>query len=187
MTGRPIVGHGLHQSRVTAEGSLDQVLPIAGDGAAADGQVPCPTVDGFELVQHHGHRVAPVGAVVGVQQVARLVDQGQLGGGGTGVDAQICPSGIARQVPDGDVLGVVPGQKLVIVRLGFKQRGQGICQAPAVHRLLQAIVKLGKGDRFVALGAQSCANGGIAVAIVREDGMIVVQTQGLLEPQAQLA
>ena len=184
--GGVVVGHGLHQSQVAAEGVFDQVLAVAGDGRAPDDNAaPAQGVDLLELVQHHRHGVAPVGLIIGVQQAAVGGDEGQLGGGAPGVDAQVGAAGIGAHVHLGGMVGVVPGQEGVKVGLAGEQGGHGVHRIGGVHALLQLFQQFVEGMLGVVRGAQGRADAGEAVPVGREDGVLPVQMQGLHEPLPQ--
>ena len=187
VAGGAVVGHRLHQPGVAGEGIFDEVLAVAGDGRALDGDAAAAQlVDLPELLQHDGHRVAQVGVVVGVEQAAVGGNQRDFGGGGTGVDAQPGGAGVGVYVHLGGVHGVVTGQEGVVLLLAVKEGGHGVHQAHAVHALLQPVQHLVKGALAVVGGAQGRAHGGKAVAVLGEHGVVGVQLQGLHEalPQA---
>ena len=74
----------------------------------------------------------------------------------------------------------------VLVLLGAVEEGvEGVHGVLGLHRLLQQLQGLVKGPLHVVGGAQGGAHGGEAVAVVREDGVLVVQLQGLHEPLPQ--
>ena len=184
--GRLVVGHGLHQPQVAGEGVFDQVLAVAGDRHAADlDAVPTLGVDLPELFQHNGHRVAQIGVVVGVQQPPVPGDEGQLGGGGAGVDAQ--PGGplIGLDVHLGGALGVVPGAEGAVLGHVLEQRGHGIHQGGGIHALLQLFQGVLKEDGVIVGRTQGRAHGGKAVPVLGEDGVLLIQLQGLHEPLPQ--
>ena len=184
---RLIVGHGLHQAQIAGEGVFDQVLAIAGDGCAFYlDAVPAQGVDLFQLLQHDGHRVALVGVVVGIQQSAVGGDQGQLGGGGPGVDAQPGGAGIGLGVHLRGVVGVVPGTEGVILLLAVEEGGHGVHRRGGLHALLQLFQHILEGSGGIVGGAQGRAHGGEAVAVLGEYGVVGIQLQGVHKalPQA---
>ena len=186
MAGGAVVGHRLHQPGVAGEGIFDEVLAVAGDGRALDGDAAAAQlVDLPELLQHDGHRVAQVGVVVGVEQSAVGGDQRDFGGGGAGVNAQPGGAGVGVYVHLGGVHGVVTGQEGVVLLLAVKEGGHGVHQAHAVHALLQPVQHLVKGALAVVGGAQGRAHSGEAVAVLGEHGVVGVQLQGLHEPLPQ--
>ena len=84
------MGNGLHHALVQAQGLLEELFPIAGGAGIGDLEIrrhlllqPCHRLD--DRVE----RAAHIALVKGPEQVAVGVDQCQLGGGRTGIDAQI--------------------------------------------------------------------------------------------------
>ena len=125
--GGGVVGDGLHHPPVHAEGGFNQLLAVACHGAAADGHpVPAETVDGLQLLPDDPHRVPPVGAVVGIQQLLFRAEQGHLCGGAAAVDAQPGPAAVAGDVPAGHAGGGVAGAERLIVRLCGKEGRQEV-------------------------------------------------------------
>ena len=184
---RLIVGHGLHQAEIAGKGVFDEVLAIAGDGGTFDlNAVPAQGIDLLQLLQDDGHGVALVGVVVGIQQSAVGGDQGQLGGGGPGVDTQPGGTGIGLGVHLRGVVGVVPGTEGVILLLAVEQGGHGVHRCRCLHALLQLFQHVLKGHGLIVGGAQGRAHGGKAVAVLGEDGVVGVQLQGVHKalPQA---
>ena len=123
--------------------------------------------------------------IIGVEQSAVWGDEGHLGGGGAGVDAQPGVPAVGGGVHLGGMVGIVPGQEGVVLRLTGKEGGHGVYQPHVVHTLFQKCQRLVKGALGVVGGAQGRAHGGEAVAVLREDGMLAVQMQGLHEPLPQ--
>ena len=185
--GGGVVGDGLHHALVHAEGRLDQLLPVAGDGAAPDlDPVPAQAVDGLQLLLDDLHRVAPVGGVVGVEQLLVPAEEGQLGGGAAAVDAQPSVPLVCSDVPAGDVGGGVAGPERLVVRLGGEQRRQQVALVPDGDAVFQLFPQLRHrvgpaGGRAVEGGAQGHGE----AAVLREHRLLVRQAQGLLEPAAQ--
>ena len=129
------MGHRLHQPGVAGEGIFDEVLAVAGDGRALDGDAAAAQlVDLPELLQHDGHRVAQVGVVVGVEQSAIGGDQRDFGGGGAGVNAQPGGAGVGVYVHLGGVHGVVTGQEGVVLLLAVKEGARAPGRVPRLHK-----------------------------------------------------
>ena len=140
----------------------------------------------LQLLADDGHRIAQVGVVVGVEQAAVRSDQGQLGGGGAGVDAQIGVAGVGGDVHLRRMLAVVAGAEGVVVRLALEEGRGGVHTgdaAPAVLELAELVIK---EVGLIVRGAQGRADGGEAVAVLREDGVFLVQLEGVHKalPQA---
>ncbi|MPM55754.1 hypothetical protein SDC9_102551 [bioreactor metagenome] len=79
----------------------------------------------------------------------------------------------------------MPGQEGVILRLGVKECGHGVCGGAAVHRALQQLQQLLEGTGGIVGGAESRPNGGEAVAVLGEDGVSFIQLQRLDKALAQ--
>ena len=174
------MGHRLHQARVAGEGVFDQVLPIAGDRRTPDGDpIPAEPVDLLELLQYDGHGVAQIGVVIGIQQPAVVGDEGHLGGGGAGVDAQPGVARIGAHVHLGGVHGVMARQKGVVFRGVGEEGRHRVHQAHVVHALLQLFQQRVKGMLGVIGGAQGRADACEAVAVLRKNRVLAVQLQGL--------
>ena len=186
MGGGTVMGHRFHQAQVTGEGIFDQVLAIAGDRCSPDlDAVSAHGVDGPQLLQHDGHRVALVGVVIGIQQAAVLCDEGQLGGGGAGVNAQPGGAAVGLDVGLGRALGVVTGAEGAVLAHIPEQGRHGVHQGGGVHALLQLFQRVLKENGLIIGGAQGGAHGGEAVAVLGKDGVVSVQLQGLHEPLPQ--
>ena len=186
MGGGLVVGHGLHQAQIAVEGVFNKVLAVAGDGGSFDlDAVAAHGVDLFQLFQDNSNGVALVGVVVGVQQAAVGGDEGQLGGGGAGVQTQPGGAGVSVHVHLRGLVGVVPGAEGVVLLLAGEQGGHGVHQGGGVHALLQLFQRLLKEDGLVIGGAQGRAHGGEAVAVLGENGVVPIQLQRLNEPLPQ--
>ena len=186
MGGGLVVGHGLHQAQVAPEGVFNQILAVAGDGGTLDYNMrPAQLIDVPELFQNDGYRVALVGVVVGVEQSALGRDEGQLCGGGAGVDAQVGVALVAGGVRLRGTAGVVPGAERVVFLPGGEQRGHGVHDGSGFHGLLQLLEDRLKGDGRIVGGAQGRAHGGEAVAVGGEYGVVLVQAEGFRKPLAQ--
>ena len=85
----------------------------------------------------------------------------------------------------GGLAGIVPGQKGIIVLLGFKQGGHSVHQAGAFHTVLQPGQGIIKEHGLIIAGAQGRAHGGEAVCVLRENSVILVQLQGSQKPLPQ--
>ena len=72
------VGHRFHQTVITAERVFHQLLAIAGCGHTGHLQARVLLVNFEQLLPDQGQRVAEVGLVIGVQDLALLVHDHQL-------------------------------------------------------------------------------------------------------------
>ena len=186
------MGDGLDEALVHAEGAADQILAVAGGGAAADRDpVAAEGVDLFKLRAHALHGVALVGGVVGVEDALVLGDQHQLGGGAAAVHAQPRPAAVAVGVA-GDVLHrhrrlTVAQAEGLVVGLRLEQRFEAV----RLGRALADALAYGGCDAVdgVALAGvrrvQARARGHGEARVLGEDRVRVVQLQRLLEALAQ--
>lgn len=78
------------------------------------------------------------------------------------------------------------GDKSVVIRLTFKERRHGVHHVGAFYRFLQLLEHLVIGTLGVIRGAQRRADGGKAVAVLGEDGVLCVQLERFYKalPQA---
>ena len=117
------VGDGLDLALVEVEGGLEKLLPVAGGAGAHDMRVLRKA--GKELA-HGAHRradrVAVVVRIEGEEKLPVLPDEGELGGGGSGVDAEEAVAAGAPELPLRDDGPGVPGTEFVIARLGGEER-----------------------------------------------------------------
>ena len=185
--GGGVVGDGLHHALVHAESGADELLAVAGNGAAPDGDpAGAEAVDVFQLLPDDLHRVAPVGAVVGVEQLPILPQQGRFRSGTAAVDAQPRAAGVVRDVPAGDVAPGVAGPEGRVVLLGGEEgRKQVLPRADRRAGLdLPAEGIHGVGPPGV-LAVEGRAHGHGKASVLREHRLLVRQLQRLLEPDAQ--
>ena len=68
----------------------------------------------------------------------------------------------------------MPGGKRLVVGLGGKQRVHGVHRGRDRGRVLQQVQEFLEGPGLAVLGAQGGADGGEAVAVFREDGVVLV-------------
>ena len=95
---RRAVGNGLHHPFIQGERGFQQGLAIAGGAAPDDpgtGRQLLFQLTNGQLGGHNG--VSLVVAVEAVQKLPILADEGQLGGGGTGINAQEAVAGVGLQ------------------------------------------------------------------------------------------
>ena len=187
-----VVGDGLDQALVHAEGAADQILAVAGGGAAADRDaVAAEGVDLFQLRAHPLHGVSLVGGVVGVEDALVLGDQHQLGGGAAAVHAQPRPAAVTVGVAC-DVLHrhrrlTVAQAEGLVVGLRLEQRHEAV----RLRGSLADALADGRGDAVdgVALAGvrrvQARAQRHRKARVLGEDRVRIVQLQRLLEALAQ--
>ena len=182
-----VVGDGFHNTLVNVECVANQFLAVAGGGAAANlNPVSAQFADFHQLLPDDFHRVAPVGAVIGVQQLFVLGNQGELCGGGAAVDAQPCLSGIAGHIPGFHNGLFVPLHKCVILCGRGKQRrqtGTGLPHAGGgiLQILHQSFVSKGFSVGTVQCSAQCHGKS----AVFREHRVFIGQPESFLKPFPQ--
>ena len=186
MPGGAVMRHRLHQPDIDVERVFDQILAVAGGGAALDGHaVAEAAVDSLQLLQHHRHRVALVAGVVGIEQPAVRGDQRHLGGGGSGVYAEIGVAGVAVRVHGGRAVGGVPRGERLILRVRREEGGHGVggvFHGGGVLDFLQQLLE--RHGRSVS-GVARRAHGDEHVGVVREHRVLRRELQGVHEPLPQ--
>ena len=121
------MGDGLNEPLVNVECVLDQILAVACDGAAANGDaVAAKIIDVRKLFSHQLHGIAFVGAVVCIKQGLILCDQCKLGGGGAAVDAQPRSSAVACDIGLGNRRLFMACHEIVVFLLVFKEGRQTV-------------------------------------------------------------
>ena len=93
------MGDGLHLSLVQGEGGLQEGLAVA--RGAGPGDSGGAGKHGFQIPDGGLGRLDGISLVVGVegiQQLPFLADEGQLGGCGAGIDAQVAVAAIGFQI-----------------------------------------------------------------------------------------
>ena len=201
--------HRFHQTVITAESVLYQLLAVAGGGDAGHLQPRMLLVNLEQLLPDERQRVAEVGLIVGVQDLALFVHHHQLDGGRTGVDADMHRPAVGTKSHAGHTMGHVPCvESLVLLLAGEQRRLAGIGSSGGVlvqrsghlgeHKLLvgiqsraqrhiqQAVFRAGAGhvQRFVKALAQHGAEGERAAQIedITLDGATLCQTgDGLVD------
>ena len=150
------VCHRLHQTVVAAEGVLHQLLTVAGGGDAGHLQARVLLVNFEQLIPDQGQRVAQVGLIVGVEDLALLVHHHQLDGGGAGVDADMHRAALGTEGHAGHAVGHVAGvEGLVFLLAGEQRRFTGIGGSGSI--LVQRIRHLGQNKRLVGIeGRTQC-------------------------------
>ena len=186
MAGGAVVGHRLHQPPVDVERALNQILPIAGGGAAPDDDsVAESAVNLAKLSEHDGDRVALVGSIVAVKQPAVGGNQDQFRRGGTGVDAQIGVPLIAVRIHRRRAVGVVAGQERIVVVLGNEEGLQGVggvFLCGGVFDPLKQVVKIHRrAVRGIAGGSYRHKH----VGVLRKHGVFRGEMERFDEPAAQ--
>ena len=186
------MGDGLDQALVHAEGAADQILAVAGGGAAADlDAVAAEGVDLLKLCAHALHGVSLVGGVVGVEDALVLGDQHQLGGGAAAVHAQPGPAavtiGVARNVVHRNRCLTVAKAEGLVVGLRLEQRPEAVRLGRALADALPDGACDAVDGVFLAgvRGVQARAQCHRKARVLGEDRVRIVQLQRLLEALAQ--
>ena len=119
--------HRFHQTVITAEGVFHQFLAVAGGGNARHLQPRVLLIDLEQLFPDEGQRVAEVGLIVGVQDLALFVHHHQLDGGRAGVDADMHRPAVGTKSHAGHTMGHMPCvESLVLLFAGEQRRLAGI-------------------------------------------------------------
>ena len=182
------MGDGLHDALVHAEGVLDELLAVAGAGAAADGHpAAAAAVELFQLPAHQLHGIALVGAIIAIENFPILGDQGELGGGGAAVNAKPGLARIAGKIPGLHRSSGMAGAEGLVLRLIGKE---GLEPLPGeVERGAVPAQCLPEG--LIGIGAaavpaiERCAHGHGKAAVLGEDRRLVVQLERLAEALAK--
>ena len=121
------VGHGLHEAEVAAEGVLDQLFAVAGGGHAGHLEAGVLFIDLQQLLPDKRQRVAEVRLIVGVEDLALLVHDHQLDGGGAGVDADMHRAALGAERHPRHAVGHMAGMEcLVLFLVGEEGRLAGV-------------------------------------------------------------
>ena len=209
--GRPVVGHGLHDALVDVQGRLDDALAVAGDAGAHDAHVIGHLqVDAAQDLDGGGDGVALVARVMLPGDIARLVQDDGLDGGGAGVDAQEAVDarggvGGFRGLSRIGALGaLLDGAGADGVGTGGADGGRGVRCGIAVRAVGGAldggsgivdVIRTLRDGRGRGLGPAGAGNGGAGVALAEGGELVVVgeerphagggQAQGLAGGQAR--
>ena len=173
------MGDGLHLPLVQMEGGFQQCLAVAGGAGAGD------TGGRRQQRAQLGQRVhsgmdgaAAVVGVVGPQQLARRAGQGQLGGGGAGVDAKKAVALIGGKFGLGHHRPGVTVTESIIFRLVGKQRRQALDLKGHGDALRQTVDQLtDRALHRVLIGFQRRAHGGEQVGVLGVNNVLRGETQ----------
>ena len=181
------VGNGLHLSLVQMEGGLQQGFAIAGGAGTTDSHPGVELVaEPFQGLLGGFYRVALIVGVVEEQQLALLADEGDLGGGGAGIDAQVAVALVIRQLLFLHHGPVVPGTEGPVLRFVREQGVKPLDFKGHLHTGVQGghqvVNLLGLG----VLCVQGSAQGGKEMGVFRLDGGFLRQLQGSDEGLFQL-
>ena len=175
-----IVRHRLDQTIVDVEGFFDQLLAVARDRTAADGEVFAEQLIYLhQLFLDDGNGIALVGAVVGVDDVTAIGHDDELCGGGAAVDADIRVAlVVALKLCLNMILGVAGNERLIVVSVLEERRQRR-------HRLA---VSGGAAELFGELfivelaavrGVQRRADRDGIESVVGKDGVSLIEPQRL--------
>ena len=158
--------HRFHQTVIAAESVFHQFLTVAGGGDACHLQPRVLFVNLEQLLPDEGQRVAKVGLIVGVQNLALFVHHHQLDGGRTGIDADMHRPAVGTKSHAGHTMGHVPCvESLVLLLAGEQRRLAGIGSSGGV--LVQRSGYLGEHKFLV--GIQRSAQRHIQQTVLRAD------------------
>ena len=192
--GATVVGHGLHHALVQMQAGGDQALAVTGGAGTRD---PCAfrqfRLDLLGDVDGRGQRAALVIGVAGPDNLAIVVHQRGLDGGGAGVDAQEVRALGPVKVADVHMLAMMAlVEGLAILFRGEQRRhggrvGRQVLQLlqpgkNGVHRLGLEMVAFVVG---VLLGLQCRAIGHIQVGVGGDDELVHLAVERALERRTQ--
>ena len=156
--------HRLHQTIVTAESVFHQLFAVAGGGHAGHLQTGVLLINFQQLFPDQGQRVAEIGLIVGVQDLALLVHDHQLDGGGAGVDADVHRAAVGTEGHMRHAMGHVPCmERLVLFLAGKQRRFAGVGSSGGI--LIQRIGHF--GEHKLLVGVQGSAQRHIQQAVFR--------------------
>ncbi len=182
------VGDRLDLAGVGLERGLQDALAVAGRGHMADRAARRQkVVDHVHDLAGHADHVAVVVAVPGPEELAVLADHGRLDGGGAGVDADEDAALVALERALGHDLGVVALLELAVLLLGRKERVEARdLAALGVAQVVEGIDDLAEGYALAGLACQRGARRDEEVRVLRDDAVLLVQVERLVEAVAQL-
>ena len=180
--------NGFDLAGVGLEGLDEQRLAVARGSHVADGAT------GGNVVVEIGHDdlgraqdVAVVVAVPGVQQLTVLAHERGLHGGGTGVDANEHPAGVAVELALGDDFLVVAGFELGKVLVSGKERIQTLdLGALRVAQAVDGLDELRERAELVGLVRHGGAARHKQVGVLGHNAVLLVQVEREVEAVAQL-
>ena len=150
--GRVVVGDGLHLAFVQHERGLDERLAVAGGAGVYDLHVLRELfVDLFDGADCRAQRISIVIMVEGIEEGSVLADQGRLGGGGTGVDAEEGFSPVGGQILHRYLMFRVAGDEFLVFRVCREERIETFHLDLHFHFLFQTVLQLAKGHNRVFL------------------------------------
>ena len=180
------VGHCLHLTLIQREGRFQQTLAVAGGAGTHDLR------RGRQLLPQRRHSrygrldgTAVIAGVVGKKQLSVLTDEGQLGGGGTGIDAQEAVAHIVTEPPLSQHRLLVAMIKVTVLLAAAEQGFQTLDLKIHRHTLLQPFQQVVHSGSFPRLRFQRSAQRRKQVGILRIYNMLLIQLQrtdeGLLQ------
>ena len=179
------MGDGLDLALVQQERSLEKRLAVAGGAGVDDLRLRIHALPDFlHRADGGGQRGAVIVRVELVEQGTVLVHQGDLRGGGAGVDAEEDISLVALEVRGLYRVARMPRFEGVILGLVFEERGQTGDLVVHLHALLQGRDQLFDVPglrRFLTRHLQLCVHGGAdgreQVGVFRGDDVFPGQLQ----------
>ena len=184
IAGRPVVGDGLHLAQVNAQGGFDEVLPVAADpGLGNPGMGAHQGVNGPDVFDDVLQGLALVGSIRGKEDLVVLTQEDNLGGGGSGINAQVGGPGIGGQVLLPKVTALVVPDKVPVFLFRAKEGVQGLLFDRNHPLLLQALEDFPKtGLLRLFQGHKSRTQGNKELGILRDGKGVSFRPQGLFEP-----
>ena len=182
------MGDGLDLAGVGAQGLDEDLLAVAGGGHVADrAALRHLVVDVVHDRAGGAEDVAVVVAVPGVEQLARLADDGRLHRGGAGVDANEDAAAVRGEVALGNDLARVALAELLVVGLGRKERLEARdLGALDVPQVLEKADDLVERDVLIGLSGKGRAGGHEEVRVLGDDDVLVVEVEREIEAMTQL-
>ena len=182
-----IVGNGLDLALIQHEGGLQQGLAVSGGAGVGDGAVCGKKI--LDLL--HGadgcrQRAAVVVAVEVIKKGSVLADQGQLCGGGTGVNSQEALSVITAKIALLYGMARMVAAEGLILFLAAEQGLHPLDFLAHLHAGGQAGDQIRYGLRGLLIGIHGRAQGSEQMGVIRCDDLGFAQIQGPDKGLAQL-
>ena len=182
-----VVRHGLYLADVRLERPLDELLAIARDPGAANGDA-CrkPAVEIRKDRPCAGKRRPFISAIVFVKDAARLVEKHRLDGGRPRIDAEPHRPLRVFQISARRMEMAMPLFEISVVCIAFKERRQYLrCPHSLALRFLHPGEPGFQVERLIMHRRHRRADGHIEFPVVGDDHVLVSDVKCLLEAPAQ--